>query len=344
MPNLNRRTWLVIGGTLLAAVLAFLLRRHLALLLRLAVGGALIACALFPLCQWFSVRLHLSRIPAILCAYVAVAALLALVVVLFLPPLIGQIREIITLLPAFTETVRGQARSLNSFLSEHGLNPLKTPEFDLDRLLSSLPPLLGGTASFAGSVAGAFTEATLMLMLGYYFLRDRERLLLHLELAVPTSHRRSALRMAASIRHEIATYLRGQLLISAIVALLSAFGLMLAGVRAFLALGLIVGIFNMIPYFGPLLGAIPAVLMALTQGLDVALFAALALFAVQQLDGMVISPRVMGAMTGLHPALVLIAITVGGSLHGVIGMLLAIPFVLAARAASRVWVSRAEAN
>jgi predicted PurR-regulated permease PerM len=115
---------------------------------------------------------------------------------------------------------------------------------------------------------------------------------------------------------------------------------MLAGVRSFLPLGLIVGVFNMIPYFGPLLGAIPALIMALPQGIGTVLLAALALFTVQQLDSMVISPRIMGALTGLHPGSVLLAITMGSSLGGIAGMLLAIPLTLAIRAIIRIWMAR----
>lgn len=177
-------------------------------------------------------------------------------------------------------------------------------------------------------------------MLAYYFLRDRERLTLHMELLVPSAFRQTAVRMVSSVHHEIGSFLRGQLLISAVVAALSAVGLLLAGVRSFLALGLIVGLFNMIPYFGPILGAIPAVLIALAQGPVTALFASLALFAVQQIDNLIISPRIMGSMTGLHPALVLLAITLGSSMMGIAGMLLAIPVALAIRAVSRIWAVR----
>ena len=111
---------------------------------------------------------------------------------------------------------------------------------------------------------------------------------------------------------------------------------MIVGVRSFLALGLITGIFNMIPYFGPILGAIPAVLTALTQSPLTALFTAAALLAVQQLDSIFISPHIMGALTGLHPGTVLLAITLGSSLAGISGMLLAIPSALAIRAVFRV--------
>ncbi len=343
MP-LSRRVPLIAAGVIVSTLLLYIVRSQVLLLLRLLLFAAVIAYLFFPLSQWLSKRFHLQRVWSIIGAFGLAAAVLILALVLFLPPLLRQMRELIGMMPAFADRIRTQLQSVNALLAEKGVSRLSLPEINWESVLSSLPPLLGGTASFAGSLVSRFTEWTLAFMLGYYFLRDRERLLLHLELMVPSSFRRIALRMASAVHQEISTFLRGQLLISLIVAALSAVGLMLAGVRSSLALGLIVGIFNMIPYFGPLLGAIPAVIMALSQSISTALFAALALFAVQQIDSMIVSPRVMGALTGLHPGSVLLAITIGSSFAGILGMLLAIPFTLAIRAISRVWLARNSVN
>ena len=88
---------------------------------------------------------------------------------------------------------------------------------------------------------------------------------------------------------------------------------------------------------GCLLGGVPAVLMALTGGVRTTLLTVTALVLVQQIDNMVVSPRVTGAVTGLHPALVLAAITVGGSLSGVAGMLFSVPALLTFRSIARNW-------
>lgn len=342
--SLPRRFWLTTALVIAGAWLIWLWRIQFALLIRLLLGGCMIAYLLHPLSQLFEKRLRFPRLASIIAALLSLCAAVILLAVLFLPPLVVQMRELIVSLPAYTDSLRSKLRLLNDWLAAKGFSRLTLPEFDWERLFSSLPPLLGGTAFFAGSVVSFFTEWTLMFMLGYYFLRDRERLALHLELMTPLSIRRTVLRMADAIHHEISAFLRGQLLISASVAALSAVALMLAGVHAFLPLGLLVGVFNMIPYFGPLLGAIPAVLMGLTQGLGTALFAAAALFAVQQIDSFFISPRIMGSLTGLHPASVLLSITIGSSLLGLIGMLLAIPCLLAVRAVSRVWMTCKEGN
>ncbi|MBQ2957787.1 MAG: AI-2E family transporter [Clostridia bacterium] len=335
-----RRRLMLILLVLATALITYLWRAQVLLLVRLLLGGGTVAYLFYPVSQWFQKKFRIGRVLSILCSFLCAALVVSAAALLLLPPLVRQMRDIISAAPAFFGSVRSQFQSFNASLSGLGLSRLSLPELNLDRMISSLPPLLGGTASFAGSIVSAFTEWTLSFMLGYYILRDRERVLLRLELLVPSAFRKTALCIVSDVHREITSFLRGQLLISLIVAGLSAFALMLAGVRSFLALGLIVGLFNMIPYFGPLLGAVPAVLMALSQGLPTALLAAFSLFAVQQLDSIFISPRIMGALTGLHPGTVLLAITLGSSLSGILGMLLAIPSALAVRAIFRVLAAR----
>jgi len=337
MPFSRRTLFLLL---LLAALLLYLGRTQALLFARLVSGGAVIAYLFLPLSRLLEKQFSLNRTWSIVLSFLAAAACLTLILILFLPPLLTQMRELISSFPSFAESAGRQLHSLNDRLAERGLSRLMVPEINWQQLLPKIPPLLGGTASFAGSLVSRFTEWTLSFLLAYYFLRDRERLALHLELLIPSALRKKALRAVASVRYEIGSFLRGQLIISLIVAALSAIGLMLAGVHSFLPLGLIVGVFNMIPYFGPLLGAIPVLIMALTQGIGTVLLAALTLFTVQQLDSMVISPRIMGALTGLHPGSVLLAITMGSSIGGIAGMLMAIPLTLAVRSIIRVWMAR----
>lgn len=340
------RRYLPLCAAALVLALACLFWAQSLLLLRLLAGGAVVAFLLRPLSDWFARTLKLSRTAAILLAYAALALTLALALWLLLPPLVRQLSQLLTGLPALAKSLASLGEQALSRLRARGLNlPLSLDAFPLQQALDTLSPLLGSTASLAGSMASRLTEGTLILALSFYFLRDRERLSLQLELLVPSAHRKMAVRMAHAVRHELNAYLRGQALISLAVGALSAFGLMLLQVPGFLVLGVVVGMLNMIPYFGPVLGGIPTVLMAFTQnGLRGALFSALLLLGVQQIDNLLISPRIMGNVTGLHPAVVLVAITLGGSLGGLPGMLFAIPCVLVVRALLRVRQAASSAN
>ena len=335
-----RKNWPLILLPALMALLCVLFIQQVRLLLSLLFGAAVIAFILRPLADFYAKKLHSQGPISLALAYLSVGAGLALALFLLIPALIGQLSLLTAQLPVLLRTLRGEAERLRDALAARGIR-LEVPQFPWERAVSSLSPLVGGTASAAGSVAQVLTRLSLMLVLSFYLLRDRERLAMQAELLVPSAYRRTAVRMARAVQTEMGTYLRGQALIALAVGALSALALMAVGVQGFLVLGLTVGLLNMIPYFGPLLGAIPAVLMALTQGsVQKALLSAGSLLAVQQVDNMLISPRVMGSVTGLHPAVVLVAITLGGSLKGVWGMLFAVPAALALRAVSRNWASR----
>ena len=341
---LNKRSWILLGLAAGAAAMLLAFHAQALLLLRLLVGGAAIAFLLCPISDWLSRTLRLSRSAGILLSYAALGLALGLALWLLLPTLFRQLRQLIEGIPAFTQALRRESERGLQWLQSHGMT-LSLPDVPWEQALSTLTPLLDTTASFAGSIASTMTEITLSLALSFYLMRDRERLFLQLELLAPAAYRKSAVRMAHAVRRELNAYLRSQALISLAVGALAALGLMLLGMPGFLVLGLIVGVFNMIPYFGPVLGGIPVVLMALTQsGLRQALFAAALLFGVQQIDNLLISPRIMGSATGLHPAVVLIAITLGGSLGGLPGMLFAIPCVLIARAVLRTQAALSTTN
>jgi predicted PurR-regulated permease PerM len=116
----------------------------------------------------------------------------------------------------------------------------------------------------------------------------------------------------------------------------------LIGLNNAMLLGAIVAVFNLIPYFGPFLGGIPVTVSALTQGFLKTAMTLFILFAVQQLDGLVISPRIMGGVMGVHPAAVLLAIAIGSSVGGIMGMLFALPILLIVKTCLRVWAARRE--
>ncbi len=133
-------------------------------------------------------------------------------------------------------------------------------------------------------------------------------------------------RTLKEINEVTSKFLRGVLLDTLIVAMLSSIGLLIAGQQFALFLGVFAGLCNIIPYFGPIIGMVPAFIIGVfTDGLWQGLLAIVVLFIVQQLDATLIYPRVVGAATGIHPLFVLIAVTVGGYYFGLVGMILAVP-------------------
>lgn len=333
-----RRRMLRIGlPAALIALAALFMRRLLGEALTLILGAAAVAFLLEPLTRVYERRLARPR--AALAAMGTVLGALAAAIWLLLPSLIQEATLLARQLPESLKQVQSALASASAWL-EAQLPGVRLPEPQLDSAM--LSSLAGGTLSVAGSVADFSCLVSLMFVLGYFFLCDRDRLLIRMELLVPRAVRPTAVRMGNAVCRELRLYLRGQGLIALAVGALAAVGLALIGLRSALVLGVIVGVLNMIPYFGPVLGGIPAVLAALGGGWKKAALTVFVLWAVQQADGMVISPRILGGVTGLSPAAVLIAIFVGSHVCGILGMLLALPVLMTFRTAYRIFVQRHE--
>lgn len=343
MTDLTRRTtgtrgMLRAGAIVLAlAAAAVWMRGALLDAFGLVFGAAAIAFLAEPIARRLEGRLRRSA--AALGALASLFAALVLAAWLLLPALIAEAVELAQALPDSIEMVRRWIGELSAWLEAH-LPGLSLPSLPMGE--SPLPALAEGTIGLAGGVADALYRLSLMVVLSYFLLCDRDRLMIRLELLAPQRVRGTLVRMGKAVCRELKLYLRGQGMIAAIVGTLAALGLALVGVRSALVLGITVGVLNMIPYFGPVLGGIPAVLMALGGGLNTALAAAAVLWLVQQLDGTLISPRIMSGLTGLSPAMVLLAIFVGSSVGGIGGMLLALPVLMTARTIYRVYVQRNE--
>ena len=124
----------------------------------------------------------------------------------------------------------------------------------------------------------------------------------------------------------LSQFIRGQLLAALIVGILSSIGLSIIRLDFAILIGMTAGIANIIPYFGPIMGSIPAVIVGLLSGSPIkALLAVIVLVVVQQIDGTLISPRIVGNSVGLHPVFVMLSIIIGGAYFGLWGMLIAVP-------------------
>ena len=255
--------------------------------------------------------------------------------------MLRQTAELARTLPRALSRLSGWLNGANAW-AQARLPGLALPELSLGGADKALSSLASGTIAAAVNLADILGKVSLAGVLACFFLGDRERLLLRLELLLPQSFRATAVRMGNAALREMRLYLRAQLMVALAVGALSGAALALLRVRSALVLGPLIGLLNMIPYFGPFIGGVPAVLIALTDGWQKALMTAGALAFVQQLDGSLISPRIMGGVTGLSPAAVLLGIFAGARLAGVAGMLFALPVMMIFRTIFRVFVQSNE--
>ena len=301
---------------------------------QLALGALLSALAL-PIARKMEGRIGKSGAAALAVGALAVG-LLGLIG-LITPPLISQISQLISQAPALFLSAQQMIQSVTKqeWARYLGVNDNLLKQWLLSAAewaAAALPQIIQGI----GAGVEGVSRAILAPVLAYYFVKDRETFTYRLSLWIPLRLRKRFLTALQEMRREAGGYVRGQLLVAGAVGALTALGLMLAGIPSWLILGIVMGLSEFIPYIGPMIGGLPIALLSLPLGLGKALWALGITIFIQQVEGSFLSPRLMAMNTGLHPVSVLILLSVGGAMGGLIGMVAAVPLFVCARGAVRV--------
>ncbi|MGM9319489.1 AI-2E family transporter [Deinococcus aquaticus] len=195
----------------------------------------------------------------------------------------------------------------------------------LQRGLSSTGSLLSGLLSIGGVVG----QVLLILLLSIYLMLDYSRVNATLLGLFPRPWQPRVLEVSDLIGTAVGGYVRGQLVIATFIGVFVWLGLTIIGIPSAAAIGFLAGAFNIVPYLGPIIGALPAILLALTlPGALLKILLVVGIFVLaNQIEGNFLSPYILSKTTDLHPVTVLVAILVGVSLLGFVGALLAVPTV-----------------
>lgn len=159
----------------------------------------------------------------------------------------------------------------------------------------------------------------------FYVLQDQSKAMRALFALPPNRWRADAVNLVRIVDNILGAYIRGQLLLCVFIGVMVTISLTLLGVRFSALLGLIAGLFEILPFIGPLIGLIPAVLVATIQSPLLGLWTLIVFLAIQQLENVVLVPRISGKAVELHPALIMLVIVIGNQVAGLWGMLLAVP-------------------
>ena len=184
--------------------------------------------------------------------------------------------------------------------------------------------------TFFTNIGGSIFDILVGIIISIYLMKDKQffqglwRKFLHLVL--PQKGHAVLTETLSEVNGVLSRFIRGALLDALIVSIMSSIGLSIMGLDAAVFIGIFAGIANVIPYFGPIIGMIPAFVMGLcTEGFWHGVLAVAILFAVQQIDCNLIYPKIVGTSTGLHPLMVLLAVSVFGYFGGILWMILAVP-------------------
>ncbi|WP_341534027.1 AI-2E family transporter [Sporosalibacterium faouarense] len=298
------------------------------------IWAFLIAYILNPLMVILEKRANLKRIWSLLIIYVFLLGLITLIITIITPSIIDSFTNIRDNLPDYFSTTEKwlieQSTKL-SFLSKYGV--VDSLEENLNGMVNTLSQNLSSTLKETISqlinITSAFLNFVLGIVISLYILKDKEFFARHLKRLLYSLLEEEKvdylIKLGTELNVVFSKYLIGKLIDSIIIGILCFIGLIILGIPYSLIISSIVGVTNMIPYFGPFIGMVPAVIITLFYSPIRALWVAIFILALQQFDGLYLGPKILGTQVGLKPFWVISAIIIGGALFGVLGMLLAIP-------------------
>jgi predicted PurR-regulated permease PerM len=342
--------WSVIG----IVILGYLAYRFLLVPVRIAFGPLLLALVIVYLLNPIVSRLEARGFPRVwgtLLTYVVFLGIVSVALRYMIPIVANQVSSFVSTLPGLLDRAQ---ESLADIAARLGIR-LRSAD-----ILASLNP--GGEAgSFISRIFGvtagvlhAVVVFVLGLVLGFYLLVDLPKIQRAAMALIPQRRRDEVRSVLEQMGRALGGYFRGQLLVAVFVGVASMLGLYIVGLPYWALVGSVAGLFNLIPLIGPFIGAIPALFIAFTTsdsggllhlepGWPMALGASLALLTVQQIDNHIISPNVMARTVKLHPVTVMLGLLIGGTLAGLVGMLLTVPVIASTKIVLlHLWDSRVQ--
>jgi predicted PurR-regulated permease PerM len=339
---LSPRVAVLVAAAIVAGLVLWMARDSI----RPFILGLLFVYLLEPPVRWL-VRRGVRRIYAIVLVYVIGIVLFVEFLALTLTPLVNEVVRFVQDFPKLAAQLDEQLKNLGEFYQRLQI-PVALRDW-IDGIvagigqggsgsgsgasLSFLLPLITG----AGSLLGALFAYFILPVWVAYILKDRVTLVAQFDRALPETWRFDTWAVIKTVERDFGQWVRGQIILGFVVGVATFVGLIVLSQwfpifgRYAVLLSVIAGLFELVPIIGPIISAVPAVLLAATDSPAAVVAALLLYFAVQQVENHFLVPNIQGNAVQLHPAAVVFAIIIGGSLAGLLGAILALPVAAAFR-------------
>lgn len=281
----------------------------------------ILASALSPLIDSLASR-GLPRGLTIGAIYMATIAILGAVVYFIIPPMVGQLKQLADQLPTYFEYFTTLTNNLSSIGPDSVSGSSSQSVSAISNFLNNLSTnIFATTKGFIGGFTGLLT----VLVLTLYLLLDEDGIKKFFTALLPIKQKAQIQGIAHKVGMGLGSWFRGQLLLGLMVGILVYVGLVLLNVPYALTLAILAGILELTPIVGPIISAIPAILIALSVSPTSALIVAVFYILIQELENKLLVPKVMQKTVGLHPVTIIIVLLIGAKLMGLMGILLAVP-------------------
>ena len=326
LKNLGVAVWSLLGTLLLLGAVLWILGK-----VWLVIPPIVIAIAIIYMLNPVVTRLHargMARWLGSCLSYIVLMGVLTLIGFLVIPSITAQAGQLADDFPTIYEDL---VADLQGFAEDLGFSNLDLPSYE------ELKDGLSGDGGFLDGKLGRITDLTLSVLealfllliapvIAFYLLIDLPKVRAKVVSLIPERQRVEAIYVARELGLAVGGFLRGQLLVAAIVGVMTSFGFWAVGLPFWLLIGMIAGFLNIIPFVGPWVGGTLGVMVALaTRDLQTAAWAGLVALIVQQIDNHFVSPTVLRATVRIHPAMIILGLVLGASLGGFWGVVLAVP-------------------
>lgn len=313
-------TWTIVRvfGVLIAFILLYMLREVVGVLLFAVV----LASAMEPTIRWFQSH-RIPRILGTLIIFLVAIAVLFFAVYLLIPLLAEDLQGFTLSYPIFERQVLRELEAVGSlpfvdFIRENARGLLAQPS-------NYISNVSGGVVSFTSSFFGGVFSFVILVVVSFYLAAREKGIEDFIRLVVPLQYESYVVDLWLRSQRKMGQWFRAQLLLGALIGALIYIGLTILGIKYAIVFAFIAAILELVPIVGPILAAVPAVLIAFLQSPFLALMVVILYVVVQQLESHVVVPVVMKSTIGISPIVVVISLLVGAQLAGVIGLLLAVP-------------------
>jgi predicted PurR-regulated permease PerM len=296
----------------------------------------LIALVLNPIVRALH-RAHIPRSIGVFLVYLGFIAVLVLVGVLIAPPALRQLRALLDTLPSLVEGARGGIDNLQRLADRLRLNiDVNAEAAAIAQSLSrSLPTLTGSLVDLGVSLIRGITITIIIVVVSIYMLLDAKRIVRFITTHFPTRSQADGEQWVAVVQSAVINYVKAQVLLSGALGLSAGLAMWLLGVigvfpsgsKYAVFFGVWTAIMEVIPYVGPVMAAVPPTIVALFHSPLAALWVIVTFLLIQQVEGHILAPLIMGTRFKVHPLLVIFVILAGGQIHGLTGAFLAIPLI-----------------
>jgi len=298
----------------------------------------LIAYLLFPMVKFFQYRCHLKfRIAAILLSFLVTGLVVGGALLLMIPPMVeegGRVIQLIIRYVQTNETVSSIPQLVQEYIHDNvDINQLKkliTQDGFINTIKSAIPKVWAIVAQSISILSSVFS-LTMVALYTLFILLDYEEITKGWPQLLPRRYRPFAKKVVADVEEGMNKYFRGQGLVAFCVGILFSIGFLIIDFPMAIGLGMFIGLLNMVPYL-QLLGFIPTIILAIVKAADTGqnfwfiMLMALVVFAVvQMIQDTILVPKIMGHVTGLNSAIILLSLSIWGSLLGILGMIIALP-------------------